>query len=301
MAVIEREQTMPQAMRMMTKVDYVDESHGQRVVGQDLVISAQQPANMRITVSAFDKAVSTLVTDGTGFSLMDVSQNVYITGLATPENIARILPVYLSARDLYRVIYGQFPMDGVDNADEFLLEWDEEKGGYCKTLSLKNGFIEKVYYDWPKGDIFLITVSDGDSIIYTYEASAFKTYTANHQSWRYPNQILFKLPKQKTDVRLRVEKRDMDVEFSDAVFQLLPPEGARLIVLDSLEPESSGEEFAQPQTEPVQPQAEVVSSEVESESPRAEPAPTEAEPAPANGNEADSTGNSETGGETAAP
>lgn len=232
---LSQNRAFPNSMRLMTKVDYVDELNAKRVVGQDLILSAQAPSNMRITISAFDKAISTLVSDGKGFSLMDVSQNVYITGLATPENIAQILPVYLSASDLYRVIYGLYPVDGLmSDADEKQsFAWDETVGGYKRSLNMKNGLTENVFYDWPDGNIIRITVTNQDETLYIYEASGFKSFNdENDVSYSYPSQILFKLPPQKTDVRLRIENRDVNVDFSPAVFRLLPPNGAKIIVLN---------------------------------------------------------------------
>ena len=144
----------PDSMRLIAKIDYVDEINAKRVAGQDLILSAQTPSSMRITISAFDKAISSLVSDGTGFSLIDVTQNVYITGLATPQNIAQILPVFLSAGDLYRVIYGMYPTDGLssDALSSQSFAWDEKNGSYKRSLTMANGDVENIYYAWPSAD-----------------------------------------------------------------------------------------------------------------------------------------------------
>lgn len=225
----------PSSMRVMSKIDYIDGVNAKRVVGQDLVFSARPPLDMRITISAFDKAVSTLVSDGVGFALIDVGQNVYVTGYATPENISQILPVYLSAADLFRVIYGDFPRDSLaeDALQTQAFAWDAQAGGYCRTLGLANGGSMKVIYDWPSKTITQITVLDGDETLYTYEAAKFETVTAETGgAHMYPREIRFSLPKQKTDVRLRVEKRELDVELSEAVFRLPPPAGVQVIVME---------------------------------------------------------------------
>ncbi len=224
----------PETMRISSRVDYVDEVHNKRVVGQDLVISSRTPQSMRITISAFDKAVATLVTDGVAFALMDVGQNAYVTGMATPENISRILPVFLSAADLYRVIHGMYPIDDLaDNAYETqTFAWNGRENGYCRSLNMKNGNIQHVYYRYPGGDIFKIVVKNQDKAVYTYEASEFKDYSAAGNTYRFPTKILFSLPEFKTDVRLRIDKVDFNVELSDAVFMLMPPEGAQIFILE---------------------------------------------------------------------
>lgn len=228
----------PDNMRLTAKIDYVDEINAKRVVGQDLILSIQTPQNMRITISAFDKAISTLVSDGKGFSLIDISQNVYVTGLATPQNISQILPVFLSAADLFRVIYGMYPTDGLTHnaLQTQSFSWDEKNGGYKRSLQMNNGQVQNVFYAWPSGDIFKITVTQDDKTIYTFEAQNFKDYKENDKSYRYPELILFQLPLQKTDVRLRIENRDFNVDFSPAVFRLLPPAGAQIITLDPIQP-----------------------------------------------------------------
>ena len=230
----QRSDATPETMRINARVDYVDEMNNKRVVGQDLILSSQKPSQMRITISAFDKAIATLVSDGEKFSLIDVGQNVFVTGTATPENISKILPVFLSAADLYRVIFGGFPTDGL--AENYLenqtFAWDNAQGGYDRALPMQNGFTEHVYYAWPSGDIFRITVTKDEEIFYQYDASEFKNYEQDGVTYRYPAEILFNLPKQKTDVRLRVDKRDIDVEFSPAVFKLSPPNGVRVIEMD---------------------------------------------------------------------
>lgn len=250
----------PRSMRINSRIDYVDEINAKRVVGQDLILSAQEPSSLRITISAFDKALAALVSDGIAFALMDTSQNVFVTGIASPDNISRILPVFLSASDLYRVIYGLYPVDGLadDFEDRKSFQWDEKNGGYRLSLPMQNGLVENVFYSWPDGDIFKITVVENDKIVYQYEASEFKTYSDDNQSWRFPNQILFSLPVQKTDVRLRVEKRDMNVDFAPAVFRLMPPAGAKIIVLDA--PASDANNNAS-ETPDASPHSDAVNSE----------------------------------------
>ena len=136
------------ALRITAKVDYVDGKNDRRVVGQDLVLSARKPMSMRITVSAFDKAISTLVTDGRVFALMDITQNVYLAGLATSENIAQFLPVFLSASDLYRVIHGGYPVEALAEDEGSIQDivWDEKQGGYRLSLPTRDGDVQEIYY-----------------------------------------------------------------------------------------------------------------------------------------------------------
>lgn len=239
--ILDKPQHHPKSMRLTARVDYVDEKNAQRAVGQDLILSATDNGSMRLTISAFDKSVAVLVTDGTTFALIDATQNAYITGRASADNIAQILPVRLSASDLHRVLFGAYPIDNLaQNADALAsFHWDSKLGGYVYTLPLAQGGTQKVYYRWPSGDIFRIDVTDeNDKSIYLYEASDFTDKTFGDESYRFPNKILFQLPLDKTDVQLRIDKRDLNVEFNPAVFRLFPPQGAKIYVSDGISPET---------------------------------------------------------------
>ena len=202
-AIAQSERHVPDSMRIATKIDYVDGKNNKRVVGQDLVLSSQVPGKMRITISAFDKAVSTLVTDGSVFALMDVSQNVYLAGIASAENISQFLPVSLSAPDLFRVIHGGYPLDDLDldNMNDEDVQWDGKAGGYRKSMPMKNGGTQDVYYAYPSWDIFKITVSQEGKTTYVYEATEFKEMTSGDIKYRYPKQIIFRLPQEDTNIK----------------------------------------------------------------------------------------------------
>ena len=233
--IIDAVRPVPETMRAIARVDYVDEKNKKRAVGQELILSADDNAQLRMTVSAFDKAIAVLVTDGTTFGLFDVGQNAYVTGRATPDSISSILPVRLSALDLHRVLFGSYPTDELaPNAHETAeFYWDSKLGGYCYALPLINGATQKAYYSWPDKDIFRIDVSNskGD-VIYRYEASNFTSQKSGDVVYRFPDKIRFSLPIKKADVQLRIDKRDLDVEFAPAVFRLLPPQGAKVLVVE---------------------------------------------------------------------
>ncbi len=235
----------PNTVRLIAKVDYYDGSQNKRVVGRDFVISAQAPANLRVTLSSFDKALSTLVTNGYTFGLLDAMNNVFVTGRATPQNLAQILPLYLSAHDLFRVLISQYPDENVDSLISEQLEWDSSVGGYRQDLQLKDGRIQHVFHAYPSGDLVRMTITNGDKLEYDFQASDFAVFKSHADddldedvraasepnSVRLPQTIVFSLKPQKTDVRLRIESYDIDVDFVPQVFDLVPPPGTPVAVL----------------------------------------------------------------------
>ena len=213
----------PSTLRVMAKVDYFDEIKGDRVAGRDFVISAQAPSSLRVTLSSFDKALSTMVTDGESFYLMDATQNVFIMGRATAENISQLLPLYLSASDIYQVLMGGYPTEDLsedwDSTKTF--KWDGSVGAYCLTLPRKDGSQQQVFFSYPELDIVEMRfVRDGE-IHYQYIAKDF----VEQDGIRFPDKIAFVMPEQKTDVRLRITQRDINLEFKPQVFILQPLEG----------------------------------------------------------------------------
>jgi len=232
----------PDTMRIIAKIDYVDGSQNKRVVGRDFVISARAPQSMRMTLSSFDKALSTLVTDGHGFSLIDTTQNIFVSGRATAQNLSQILPLYLSASDIYRILIGSFPTDDLAQ-DAFARQsfaWNPKVGAYQRSLPQASGNILNVFYHYPHGDIVMITITQDDDIIYQYEAKDFKDFDlsgsadaseTSSASLRLPQTIVFRMKPQQTDVRFRIERRDMNCDLSPAVFNLFPPEGVSVILM----------------------------------------------------------------------
>ena len=235
----------PETLRLTAKVDYYDGSQNKRVAGRDFIISARTPASLRVTLSSFDKALSTLVTDGHTFGMLDAMNNVFVTGLATPANLAQLLPLYLSAHDIFRILTARHPDDNVVESPAPELRWNTEVGAYQLDLELSDGRTEHVFYAYPSGDIVKITISRGEETQYEFSASDFGVFypeqdddipddapkTTPTRSIRLPKTVIFKLKPQKTDVRLRVDSYALDCEFSPQVFQLVPPQGTRVIVL----------------------------------------------------------------------
>lgn len=236
----------PDTLRLTAKVDYYDGSQNKRVVGRDFIISAQAPASLRVTLSSFDKALSTLVTNGNTFGLLDAMNDVFVTGRATPSNLAQLLPLYLSAHDIFRVLTAQYPDENVSENAQPDLVWDANVGAYKMTLNLKDGRTEHVYFAYPSGDIVKMTISRNDEIQYEYTAEDFASYSPEQDedfadeetdlsspapTIRLPKTVLFKLKPEKTDVRLRIDQYTLDCDFAPQVFDLFPPPGTRIVVL----------------------------------------------------------------------
>ncbi len=238
----------PNTVRLIAKVDYNDGKAHKRVVGRDFIISAQAPDRMRVTISAFDKAMETLVTNGSTFALLDAVNDQFVTGKATPENLSKILPLYLSAHDLFRILTAQFPDEAIlpNQSPEYV--WNTRVGAYELIYDLTDDRQMHVFYSYPQGDLVKMTIVSGDESLYEFEAEDFSSHEPSEEddedldediraaagprpSIRLPETIIFRMKPQETDVRLRIESYALDVDFVPQVFDLMPPAGTKTILL----------------------------------------------------------------------
>ena len=67
--IVDAVRPIPETMRAIARVDYVDEKNKKRAVGQELILSADDNAQLRMTVSAFDKAIAVLAVSYTHLTL----------------------------------------------------------------------------------------------------------------------------------------------------------------------------------------------------------------------------------------
>ncbi|MDX9720881.1 MAG: DUF4292 domain-containing protein [Myxococcota bacterium] len=217
-------------LRISAKADYWDFDKNERVAGRDVVISARLPASLRITLSSFDKALATLVSDGERFAMIDTQQSVYYEGPASPENLSQLIPLYLSARDFVRVLSGAFPVDELHAEWRARAElgWNSDRGRYRLTLPRVDGGALRIEASHPEFDVQVIEILDanGESQ-YVYKATDF----IKIGSTRLPTICRFELVSRQVDVTIRSEKTDVDLQLIDRVFELPLPPGFELVSL----------------------------------------------------------------------
>jgi len=214
-------------LRIVAKVDYRDLERRERVVGRDVVISAKAPSLLRVTLSSFDKALATLVTDGNLFQLLDVQQNTYFHGPATPRNLGRLLPLNLSAGDFYRVLAGAFPVAllSAEWPREAVLGWNGKTGCYVLDLPREAGGRLLVELEHPSLNIVEMRIVEAGKVVYVYKARDFVA----RGGAQLPQRVRFEIGDDEIDVTLRVERVDVNVDPKAQVFSLPPPPGIEQI------------------------------------------------------------------------
>lgn len=218
-----------QDVRIAAKVDYYDEERGERVVARDVSLSAAAPASLRVTLSSFDKALASLASDGTEFSMLNLQENVYYHGPATVQNLSQLFPLFLSGADFVRVLRGGFPIEPLADGwrENTELGWNAETGRYRLELPTVDGGLQIVELTHPELGVASIVIKNNGKSLYTYEAKDFTTSGEG----LYPEKSRFTLVERETDVTLRVEKYDANVEPSARIFNIPAPAGAEVLYL----------------------------------------------------------------------
>lgn len=210
-------------------IDYFGE--GQRVKVRQLILVAK-PSNLRVQtrIPGTDEILSLLVSNGETFSMHRRDTNEYFTGAATPENIARLLPVDLSAHDVTRVMLGGAPWDRFASfGTEPQMKWDKKKGKYRYSVDTNDGgeltmWVRHTDYGVEEVRQF----NEDGKVIYRYEADKWKSIENNVlPEWRR-----FVWPKRDLDFSMRVGETQLNAELPELLFELPPPAGSQVIPLD---------------------------------------------------------------------
>jgi outer membrane lipoprotein-sorting protein len=108
LAEVERTQARVQRVSGEARVKILSPG-GDGTVTQFVV--AERPDRLRLdTLDFFGNPAAVLVTDGGRFALLDLRKGVFFRGAATPENLARLLPLAIPAEELVLLLCGAAPI-----------------------------------------------------------------------------------------------------------------------------------------------------------------------------------------------
>ncbi len=217
----------------------------ERVKVRQLIL-VDRPDRLRVQtrLPGSNEIVSLLVTDGEEFALHNREDNTYLTGPPSRENINRLLPVDLSARDIVRVMFGGAPWDRFERAPgEPNLEWDTSIGRYVYSVETDEGGELEMEVRHPTHTVVSVVERDADGeLVYRYTTDDWKRFGER----RLPTWRRFVWPARDLDFSLDVGETELDVGLSDSLFELSPPPGSDIRRVDGdmetiRQPESGGE------------------------------------------------------------
>jgi hypothetical protein len=218
--------------RFRVLLEYYDgETRGANFRGAVLV---RQPEDIHIQLlSPFGDPLRTLVSNGERLSLYDLDAQTYYYGSPTPENLARILPLYLTAADIARVLLAGPPLDLMD-ADPagMSLEWDRSRGSYRLGVPLAREPGRLVLWvrhgDW---SIEWAERRDGRGDL-VFELRTGELEVINGIALPMRLRFLYRATDHPIDMSIDVERAELNVDFGDALFVLAAPQGVRQVALD---------------------------------------------------------------------
>lgn len=198
---------------------------GERVKVRQLIL-VKQPGFLRIQtrLPGSDELLNVLVSDGDRFAMHRRDTNEFYQGPATKENIARLLPVDLSARDVTRVMVGGAPWDRFDEQKATpTLSWDSGKGAYMYRVPTRAG--GKLTMWVRHGDFAVLEVTEDDGhgkTVYQYTTDDWRGQTGR----ALPGFRRVVWPARDLDFSMDVGETQLNIELPETLFQLDPPAGS---------------------------------------------------------------------------
>jgi hypothetical protein len=108
LAEVERTQARVERVRGEARVKITSPRGGGTVTQ---FVAAQRPDRLRLdALDFFGNPAAALVADGGRFALLDLRKGIYYRGAASPENLARLLPLAIPAEELVALLCGAAPI-----------------------------------------------------------------------------------------------------------------------------------------------------------------------------------------------
>ncbi|MBM4319739.1 MAG: DUF4292 domain-containing protein [Deltaproteobacteria bacterium] len=186
------------------------------------VLVVERPARLHIeALSPFDAPLGIFTCDGERFQLYDLKEQRFYHGPATPENMARLLPLPLPPTDLVEVLLGSAPLLPAPTG----VAWDEAAGHYLLMLALPEGQHQVVRLDPRDLTVLSARVETAKGrTIYLLEFDDF----AGTPAGRLPRSIHVEMPAAEVDLTLSWKEREVNVEIPAEAWSQEPPRGARI-------------------------------------------------------------------------
>lgn len=201
---------------------HVKSPQGSGTLSMFLAISRPGLLHME-TFDFFNRPVAALVSDGQRFGLYQTEGNVFYRGPASPENVSRFLPVVLPSEELVAVMLGQVPFIP---AERKTLELDRGEGVY--RLKLYRGPVTQLLQIHPKYYRVLRSEVRG---VPGYDL-AFDDLQ-QQDSVVFPKEVKLIAEVAETELRLRYSDVALNTPPDLTLFELSPPEGARVVEVDA--------------------------------------------------------------------
>jgi hypothetical protein len=187
-------------------------------------LAAEEPDRLHVeALDFFGNPLLVLAAGGGRFALYDAREKVFYRGAATPGNLARLVPLALSAEELVRILCGSAPLLGGAPVAA------EPRPGFV-WLELKDG-------DRTQG----LRVGAGGAVIRSTVrvagARAPGTYDLAFEDLEprggvpFPKTVTLRSARPRVELDVRWREVEVNPALDPALFRLDPPRGARVVEL----------------------------------------------------------------------
>jgi outer membrane lipoprotein-sorting protein len=209
-------------LRATAKIDYMANGGDRAKIKVALLLS--RPAKLRIEAdSPLGGALSTITSDGTRFSLLDVRANRFLQGPAKACNVARLARLNIPPDDVVEVLMGGAPLGGTVKG----VSWDPNNGGReVLTLAQPDGGTTIIQLDArdKRWDVMRAERHDpAGKLLWRVTNEDFK----DHGDVRLPDTEDVQEPPHGADAEIKLRGVEPNIEIKDELFRLPPPENVQ--------------------------------------------------------------------------
>jgi len=220
--VQERDQSID-AARARAVMEYFG-SEGRVRVRQALLVS--RPGNFRLeTLSPMDSTLSVVVTNDEELTYYDLAGERAYTGAPSAENLAKLIPIWLSPQQVVQVVLGSVPWALVDvPASDWKMAWDGKKDAWRLEAEVNGGRMEF----WVRHDSWVLAgaraKNEDNRVIWEIRTKDFERVSDGTHSTELPTRIRFVMKDENLDVSLTVKEYQMNPDLPDHLFELVLPD-----------------------------------------------------------------------------
>lgn len=222
-----------ESVRVRATLEYYGDD-GRARIRQALV--AQAPADVRMeAISPFDTTLSVLVLRDGGLRFYDLQNEQFVVGRAVPEHIGRLIPLWLTAEDIVRVMLGAPPLDAASPTEAGEVSWDGSAGAWRWRMSGVTGGELDVWVRHERCTFAGAHARDAaGTTTWELRTGSYETRDVDGTPIELPTRYRFLLPAERIDISLEVERRTLNPDLPEELFELAEPRGVERIDLDSL-------------------------------------------------------------------
>lgn len=193
------------------------------------IVLARAPSELRVeAISPYDTTLSVFLIRQDRITFYDLQEQIWVTGVATPANIAQFIPFWMSPEDLVRVLFGGPPLDAVvSDVDAYRMNWDTRTGTYRLRLPVEAGgevILRVEHGTWTVRSAHRFD-ADG-TLMYEFRTGDVQPFALEDGVVHMPQRLRFLMEREALDITLEVERMDVNVDLADMLFDLDQPAGA---------------------------------------------------------------------------